>query len=172
MQTTRRVIYTLRMARHLIDLGFRPIAQVPNVRDITKDVWLFEDTPEFRAACEAYIANSDRAKQKEPPKPLKHDVTDEELSGLFLLGGQSIEDIARVHGVTIYRVMNAIQQDKRVQNAFAYALMRSDERAVADAVSQEERDLMCQRKLLNTDYEVSSSRGEFPHYQNGLHWQE
>ena len=172
MQTKQKLIYTYKMAQALINQGFIPIAQAPNARDMRKTVWLFDSTPEFETACNEYIAESDRAKQKEPPKPPKHDVRDEELSGLFLLGGQSIEDIARVHGVTIYRVMNAIQQDKRVQNAFAYALMRTDERAVADAVSQEERDLMCQRKLLSTDYEVSSARGEFPHCQNGLHWQE
>ena len=51
-----RAIYTMTMARYLIDNGFEPVAKVPDRRDIKKDVWLFDATPEFNAVFEAYVA--------------------------------------------------------------------------------------------------------------------
>lgn len=54
----KKVILTMRMARHLIDRGFKVIATVPDKRDISRNVWVFERSPEFDAACDDYIKMS------------------------------------------------------------------------------------------------------------------
>lgn len=54
----KKVILTMRMARHLIDRGFKVIATVPDKRDIRRNVWVFERSPEFDAACDDYIKMS------------------------------------------------------------------------------------------------------------------
>lgn len=169
MDIKKRKIYTMTMARHLIDNGFEPIETVPDRRNIRHDTWVFEATPEFNKACEDYVAKSKAKQQLATPE---HDVDDAELSGLYLLGGQSIENIAKVHGVSIQRVLDAIRNDKRVQGAFAYALMTGRERKEVDALPQADREARLEDKLTKTNYEVSYNGADYPYRTNGLHWQE
>lgn len=174
MKTRQKLIYTYRMAQSLIAQGFTPVAQAPNAFDMTKTVWLFDDTPELETACAEYIAESERAKEKrKKAEQAAHMpiVSDEELSDLYLRCGQSIENIARLYGVPRLRVRNAIMQNKAVKRAFAYALMTADERAVADAVPQNERERMFEQKLISTDYDMYCSSGFFPFRKDGLQWE-
>lgn len=58
-----KTIYTMRMAQHLINRGFVPLAQVPNAKDITKTVWLFAESEDFNQACTEYVAASKQRKE-------------------------------------------------------------------------------------------------------------
>ena len=44
------IIYTWKLANKLNELGFRPVGKQLNLKDPTKEVILFEDTPALRKA--------------------------------------------------------------------------------------------------------------------------
>ncbi|MBE7004186.1 MAG: hypothetical protein E7425_07875 [Ruminococcaceae bacterium] len=146
MKTRQRMIYTYGMAQALINQGFMPVSQAPNARDMTKTVWLFDSTPEFEAACADYIAESARAKANKPEtKKTTQNVSNEALADLYLIGNQNVETIARVHGVTVERVLNAIRNDRRVVDVLRYAALTSQQRAKYNAAqTDEERETILQ----------------------------
>lgn len=130
-----RKIYTMTMARWLIDKGFEPIAKVPSARNIRHDVWIFESTPEFDATCTEYI-NSHGKKPELPKNP----IADEQLADLYYVADWSVATIARVHGVSVERVLSAVHNDKRVHRALAYARLMKAEREAVDDLPQQERE--------------------------------
>ena len=44
------IVYTWKLANKLNELGFRPVGKQLNIKDPTKEVILFEDTPALRQA--------------------------------------------------------------------------------------------------------------------------
>lgn len=49
-----KFIFSRRLARYLIDNGFELLNVQPDKKDITKDVYVFEDTPELNLAIFAF----------------------------------------------------------------------------------------------------------------------
>lgn len=49
-----KFIFSRRLARYLIDNGFELLNVQPDKKDITKDVYVFEDTPELNLAISAF----------------------------------------------------------------------------------------------------------------------
>lgn len=151
-----RRIYTMSMAKYLLEKGFKQVAVLPDPRNIRRDVWLFLETPEFAQACDEYIAMpkpyfAGKTKTEELP------VDDQTLSDLYYIGNQDVTHIAAVYHVSVDRVLNAIRKDGRKEKLFAYALMTSAERAEADAATPEKRDELFRRKLDETKYIVHSA---------------
>lgn len=150
-------IYTRRMAQYLIDAGFPAVGQTQSTKDITRSVWIFEDTPELEAACTEYIA-AGRSKGCDD-KPA---IDDRTLAGLFFVGGQSIEAIAKVHGVTEARVESAIQ--KRVDQARLIAIAALDDdgrRRYMAAQTDDERNAILSERILQGGFLVHSGAGTY-----------
>lgn len=49
-----KFIFSRRLARYLIDNGFELLNVQPDKKDITKDVYVFEDTPELNLTISAF----------------------------------------------------------------------------------------------------------------------
>lgn len=60
-----KMIYTLTMARYLIDNGFNLVTTVPDRRNICRNIWLFEQTPELDAVCKEYVDRTSKIRQCE-----------------------------------------------------------------------------------------------------------
>lgn len=147
-----QIIYTMRMAQHLINLGFKPLNTVPNARDLSKTAWVFDDAePGFKEAFAAYIA-----KGKPTPAPTRklETVDDETLADLFFVADQPVEAIARVHGVTVERVLNAIRNDKRVLTAFGFAVMSKAEREAVMRLPQAKRKAALLAKVKTSSFTI------------------
>ena len=158
-----QIIYTMRMAQHLINLGFKPLNTVPNARDLSKTAWVFDDAePGFKEAFTAYIAQGrPDAKQTRRPEPVR----DGELADLYFVADQSVEAIARVHGVTTDRVLNAIRNDKRVLTAFGFAVMTRAEREAVMQLPQAEREAALLAKVKTSSFKILHGGAE--HRVNG-----
>lgn len=50
-------IYSLKLAKHLTNLGFKPIKLGKNPKKPEFDTWIFENTPELRLAMFEYNCN-------------------------------------------------------------------------------------------------------------------
>ena len=50
MEKRKFKVFTWKLANQLNNLGFRPLGKELNRKDPTREVILFEDTPELRAA--------------------------------------------------------------------------------------------------------------------------
>lgn len=46
----QQIIYSMRVMARLVELGFQPIATIPNPQDNKYTSWLFQRTPELEAA--------------------------------------------------------------------------------------------------------------------------
>lgn len=157
MKTKTKKIYTRRMAQHLIDAGFPAVGQTQSTKDITRSVWIFEDTPELEAVCAEYVT-ANRSIGNED----KLSIDDGTLAGLFFVGGQSIKSIAKVHGVTEARVESAIK--KRVDQArfMAIAALDDDGRKLYMAAqTDDERNAILSERILQGGFLVHNSAGTY-----------
>ena len=160
-----QIIYTMRMAQHLIDLGFKPLKTVPNARDLSKNAWVFDDAqPGFKEAFAAYIAQGKPTPTPAPTRRLET-VSDGELADLYFVADQPVEAIARVHGVTTERVLNAIRNDKRVLTAFGFAVMTRAEREAVMQLPQAEREAALLAKVKTSSFKILHGGAE--HRVNG-----
>ena len=146
----KRAIYTMAMAKYLTDKGFTAVGTAPNKNDLKKLVWLFECTPELEAACNKYITAS-KAKHNEAKPP----VDDWTLAGLFVVGNQPVEAIAKVHGVTEERVRAAIS--KYVNQAKLIAIAALDDKGrqrYMAAKTDDERNAILSERILQGEFFV------------------
>lgn len=153
-------IYTRRMAQHLIDAGFPAVGQVQNTKDITRSVWIFEDTPELEAACTEYIADNKQHKEAGRPKipPLSGRV----LANMHLEQGLTIEDIAKITGYSESRIRDAVKNQKQLRSLFAFAAMTYNERQTyMDAQSDSEREQLVDDRLKRGGFFVYGGRDSY-----------
>lgn len=54
-----KVIYTLKLASKLIELGYQPITIMPNPKHPQFNCWVFKDTPEFEQALSEVLAHGE-----------------------------------------------------------------------------------------------------------------
>lgn len=57
MKTNEKIIYTVRLTRYLLSLGFEFKRTVPDPFKKGFLNWVFEDTPELNAAIDAFLRN-------------------------------------------------------------------------------------------------------------------
>lgn len=123
MKTKR--IYTRRMAQHLIDAGFPAVGQVQNTKNISRSVWIFENTPELEAACTEYIENhKEHTDQKDSNSPKFNRRI---ISQMFFREGLSIETVAKIAGKTEDQVIDILSGQFELYRLFAIATMNSGE---------------------------------------------
>lgn len=146
----KRAIYTMAMAKYLTDKGFTAVGTAQNKDDLKKLVWFFERTPELEAACDEYIAVG-KAKHNGAKPP----VDDWTLAGLFIVGNQPVEAIAKVHGITEERVRAAIS--KYVNQAKLIAIAALDDKGrqrYMAAKTDNERNAILSERILQGGFLV------------------
>lgn len=153
----KKPIFTMAMAKFLTDQGFEAVGTAPNKNDLKKLVWFFERTPELEAACDEYVAAS-RAKDN----GIKPPVDDGTLAGLFIIGQQPIETIARVHGVSQERVTNAIKKYVNKARLIAIAALddKGRERYMA-AKTDDERIAILHERVLQGGFLIHGQSGTY-----------
>ena len=153
----KKAIFTMAMAKFLTDKGFEAVGTAPNKNDLKKLVWFFPHSPELDAACDEYIAAS-KAKDKGAKPP----VDDGTLAGLFIIGEQPIEAIAKVHDVSEESVRDAIK--KYVNRARLIAIASLDdkgrERYMA-AKTDDERIAILHERALQGGFLIHSQNGTY-----------
>lgn len=146
-------IFTMKMARYLIDHGFEPIETRPNPKDLRKDVWVFLRTPELEDACNEYIAANTKDRGAKPP------VDDGTLAGLFIIGEQPIEAIAKVHGVSEERVKSAVKKYiRQARNLAIAALDDAGMRRYMAAQTDDERNTILSERILQGGFLVHNRK--------------
>lgn len=151
MKTTRP-IYTMRMARHLIDIGFEPVAMLPNPKDLHKDVWIFNKTPELEAACAEYIKAKESDKKNHTPK-----ISNRLLFEMRYFKGLSLESIAQIANRPVAQIEQAIKSEADLYRAFGIAAMSDAElKEYANATTKDERDKLITDQLKRGGFNVYS----------------
>lgn len=155
-----KTIYTMRMAQHLINRGFIPLAQVPNAKDISKTVWLFAESEDFNQACAEYVASSKQHKEAGRPKipPLSGRV----LANMHLEQGLTIEDVAKITGYSENHIRDAVKNQKQLRSLFAFAAMTYNERQeYMDAQTDSEREQLVNNRLRRGGFFVYGGRDSY-----------
>lgn len=149
----KRNIYTLKMAQALINQGFEPIAQVPSVKDLSKNIWVFEETEDFDRACEEYIAKS-KARAK-PENPAIAKFSRRLIARMFFKQKLPVASIATITGKTEDQINETICQQYNLYRLFAIAKMDTDKMgAYMAAQTDEERMRMVFDILEQSEFDV------------------
>ena len=59
----QKVIYSLKVVRQLLEMGFRPIETMENPINEKYKCWVFARTPEFEAALDVVLGGTDDGKR-------------------------------------------------------------------------------------------------------------
>ncbi len=134
----KRNIYTLKMAQNLISQGFEPIAQVPSAKDLSKNIWVFEETEDFDRACEEYIARSKAHAKPENPDIAKF--SRRLIARMFFKQKLPVASIATITGKTEDQINEIIYKQYGLYRLFAIAKMDNNAlNAYMTAQNDEER---------------------------------
>lgn len=155
----KKVIYSLAMAKFLTDKGFAAIGTAPNKKDLTKDVWFFEWTPELEEACTQYVEACRAAKSNTSP------VSDFLLLKMHTEKGLSISDIAKITGKAETQVQKAIYDEIDRYRLFAIGAMDSAEiKELMEAQTLDERNRLIMKRMKRGGYTVYGEKNiyDFP----------
>lgn len=129
-------VYTLKMARYLIDRGFEPVETRPNPKDLHKDVWLFQRTHELEAACDEYIESRRQGKTPEIPKFSNFIITK-----MHTEQGLPIETISQITKKSTDKINEIIQHEIKKMMDFGLAALNDTElKQYINAQSEDERN--------------------------------
>lgn len=147
----KRSIYTLKMAQALINQGFKPIAQVPSAKDLTRNVWIFEETDEFKQAFEKYLEDSGFQVKPESSNVVKF--SRRLISRMYFKQGLPVKTIARITGKSETQIEKVIDKQVDLYRLFAIAEMNTEELTAYAAIQDEQErtkmaiDFLKQKKL-------------------------
>lgn len=160
MSATRKPIFTIKMARYLIDRGFEPVETRPNPKDLHKDVWLFARTPELDAACDEYIAASRQSKIPAIPNVSNH-----LIAKMHLDQGMPIEAIATITHKTVDKIKEIINSEIDLYRLFAIAAMNDTElKQLMSAQDDDERNRLIVERMRRGGFTAYGAKStyEFP----------
>lgn len=156
----KKAIFTVRMAQYLVNRGFEVVDRAPNKDDLKREVYYFERSPELEAACNEYISTHRRENARPPIT-----VSDDTLAKLYIVGKQSVETIAQVHGVSEDRVKIAVQRQMSKIRLLALSVLNDEEmQSYMNAKTDDERNSILADRIERGGFVVHTSRGniEFP----------
>lgn len=157
----KRNIYTLKMAQALINQGFKPIAQVPSAKDLTRDIWVFEETEDFKRAFDNYLENNGfhviKPENSKTPKFSQRLIT-----RMHLKQGLPVSAIASITGRSEEQIQRSIDNQIGLYQGFALAQMNKDELAAYAAIQdKEERAQMALDFLRKNKFPVYGGRDSY-----------
>lgn len=146
----RKPIYTLSMAKYLVDQGFEVIGEAPNKLNLARRCWFFRDTAALRAACKEYTAVG-----KHRGGTSESHMSPTLIAKMHTQYGLTPDSIATITGKPIDDVRAAIKTGDSLNHLFAVAAMTDNElKEFFNAKNENERNRLISARVERGGYVV------------------